>query len=57
MNVTIIALLMVVYVSIAFEVDRRKRVCIGQGRKYTYKKRVNFKKNLARLIDTLLFRT
>lgn len=52
----VIVLLMVVYVSIAFEVDRRKRICISFGRKYTYRKRIKFKKKCARLIDTLLFR-
>lgn len=53
----VIVLLMVVYVSIAFEVERRKRICISLGRKYTYRKRIKFKRKCARLIDTLLFRT
>ena len=57
MSVLVIALLMVVYVSIAFEVARRKRICIGLGRKYNYRKRVNFKRKWIRLIDILLFRT
>ncbi|MGF6189500.1 hypothetical protein ABIE12_000812 [Serratia sp. 509] len=53
----VIALLMVVYVSIAFEIDRRKRICIGLGRKYTYRKRINLKRKCVRFIDILLFRT
>ncbi len=53
----VILLLVVVYVSVAFEVDRRKRLCIGAGRRYGYKKRINWQRKCVRLIDTLLFRT
>lgn len=57
MSLLVMFLMMVIYVSVAFEVDRRKRICIGTGRRYTYKKRIPFKRRCARLRDTLLFRT
>lgn len=53
----VILLLLVVYVAVAFEVDRRKRLCIGAGRRYGDKKRIHWQRKCVRVIDTLLFRT
>ncbi|TQI80332.1 hypothetical protein FHU10_4807 [Serratia fonticola] len=57
MGVLIVSLLMVIYVALAFEVDRRKRICIGSNQKYTVKRRINLRKKCARFLNVLLFKT
>ncbi len=51
-------LMAVVYVSIAFEVDRRRRNYLSPGNKYLYKgRRINIKKRCSKLLRVLLFNT
>lgn len=57
MGVLILFLLMVIYVSIAFEIDRRKRISIKTGSKYVYRKRRSIKKKCLRLLNVLTFNT
>lgn len=56
MGVLVLCLL-IIYISIAFETDRRKRVSIKTGGKYFSRRRRSIKKKCLRLLNVLAFNT
>jgi len=51
-------LMIIVYISIAFEVDRRRKNYLSPSSRYLYKgRRANIKKRCSRLVKVLLFST